>query len=35
VAEVDWAALRDAAAEAAGGAYAPYSGLRVGAAVLL
>ena len=31
---VDWEALRDAAAAAAGHAYAPYSGLRVGAAAL-
>ena len=31
---IDWAALRDAAAAAAGRAYAPYSGLRVGAAGL-
>jgi cytidine deaminase len=31
---VDWGALRRAAGEAAGHAYAPYSGLRVGAAGL-
>jgi cytidine deaminase len=31
---VDWAALRAAAVAAAHGAYAPYSGLRVGAAAL-
>lgn len=31
---VDWAALRSAAAEAAANAYAPYSGLQVGAAAL-
>jgi len=30
--DVDWEALRSAAAEVAGRAYAPYSGLRVGAA---
>jgi cytidine deaminase len=30
--DVDWKALRSAAAEVAGRAYAPYSGLRVGAA---
>ncbi len=29
---IDWAALREAAAEVAGRAYAPYSRLRVGAA---
>jgi cytidine deaminase len=33
-AEVDWAALREAADAAAQHAYAPYSGLRVGAAAL-
>ncbi|GAB3199316.1 cytidine deaminase [Nocardioides hungaricus] len=33
-AEADWAVLRAAAAEAAGHAYAPYSGYRVGAAAL-
>lgn len=33
--EVDWDALRRAAAAAAEGAYAPYSGLRVGAAALV
>lgn len=33
--EVDWDALRQAAAAAAEGAYAPYSGLRVGAAALV
>jgi cytidine deaminase len=32
---VDWAALRTAATEAAGRAYAPYSGLAVGAAGLV
>ncbi len=31
---IDWPALRAAAAAAAGRAYAPYSGLRVGAAAL-
>lgn len=31
---VDWDALRAAAVEAAAGAYAPYSGLHVGAAAL-
>ncbi len=31
---IDWAALRAAAARAAENAYAPYSGLRVGAAAL-
>jgi cytidine deaminase len=34
VTEIDWAALNDAAVEAAGNAYAPYSGLSVGAAAL-
>jgi cytidine deaminase len=32
--DVDWAALRMAAAQAAQRAYAPYSGLRVGAAAV-
>ena len=32
---VDWAGLRERAAEAALRAYAPYSGLRVGAAALV
>jgi cytidine deaminase len=32
---IDWAALRAAADEAAENAYAPYSGLRVGAAALV
>lgn len=32
---IDWAALRDAAAHVAANAYAPYSGLRVGAAALV
>ncbi|MFN3218955.1 MAG: cytidine deaminase [Acidimicrobiales bacterium] len=32
--DIDWAALRSAAAEAAVNAYAPYSGLHVGAAAL-
>ena len=32
--DVDWAALRDAAVEVAARAYAPYSGLHVGAAAL-
>jgi cytidine deaminase len=32
--DIDWRALREAAAEAATHAYAPYSGLRVGAAGL-
>jgi cytidine deaminase len=32
---VDWAALRAAAAQAASRAYAPYSGLKVGAAALV
>lgn len=32
---VDWAALRQAAVEAARSAYCPYSGLRVGAAALV
>ncbi|MDT7749279.1 MAG: cytidine deaminase, partial [Pseudonocardiales bacterium] len=31
---VDWAALRAAAVAAAGNAYCPYSGLRVGAAAI-
>ncbi|MCC5697797.1 cytidine deaminase, partial [Klebsiella pneumoniae] len=31
---VDWDALRDAAVQAAAKAYAPYSGLQVGAAAL-
>lgn len=34
MAEIDWAALRVAATEAAATAYAPYSGFRVGAAGL-
>jgi cytidine deaminase len=34
-AEVDWAALRQAAAQASGRAYAPYSGFPVGAAALV
>jgi cytidine deaminase len=34
VADVDWPALRDAAVRAAAAAYAPYSGLHVGAAAL-
>jgi cytidine deaminase len=34
VSSIDWAALRAAAAAVAGRAYAPYSGLRVGAAGL-
>ncbi|SHL41095.1 cytidine deaminase [Pseudonocardia thermophila] len=34
VTDVDWAALRAAAVEAAGSAYAPYSRLHVGAAAL-
>ncbi len=33
--EVDWPGLREAAAAAAANAYAPYSGLRVGAAGLV
>ncbi len=33
-AEIDWAALRAAAVKAASHAYAPYSGLHVGAAAL-
>lgn len=32
---IDWAALRDAAVEAARSAYCPYSGLGVGAAALV
>jgi cytidine deaminase len=32
---IDWAELRGEAAEAAGRAYAPYSGLRIGAAALI
>ena len=32
--DVDWPALRDAAVRAAAAAYAPYSGLHVGAAAL-
>jgi cytidine deaminase len=32
--DIDWSGLRSAAAEAAGHAYCPYSGLRVGAAGL-
>jgi cytidine deaminase len=32
--DIDWAALRAAASEAAANAYAPYSGLHVGAAAL-
>ncbi|PRY43740.1 cytidine deaminase [Umezawaea tangerina] len=32
--EVDWAALRDRAVEAARNAYCPYSGLQVGSAAL-
>jgi cytidine deaminase len=32
--DIDWAALRAAATEAAANAYAPYSGLHVGAAAL-
>lgn len=35
MAQVDWAALRQAATAAAARAYAPYSGLRVGAAGLV
>ena len=34
-AEINWKALRDKATDAAGGAYAPYSGLSVGAAALV
>lgn len=33
--EIDWAALRDAAIDAAGRAYAPYSSFPVGAAALV
>lgn len=33
--EIDWKLLRDKAIEASGGAYAPYSGYRVGAAALV
>ena len=33
--EIDWDALREAARAVAGGAYAPYSGLLVGAAALV
>lgn len=32
---IDWAALRDVAASAAGRSYAPYSGFPVGAAAIL
>ena len=35
MAEIDWEALRAAATEVAAGAYAPYSGYRVGAAALV
>jgi cytidine deaminase len=35
MAEIDWEALRTAATEVAAGAYAPYSGYRVGAAALV
>jgi len=35
VTAIDWESLREAARNVAGGAYAPYSGLRVGAAALV